>query len=68
MVAEAGRKLLHDSEAIIDLLEQDAATVGRDAASVESTDDLTAPLDMKTERLLITLCFHETTSLFGRNW
>jgi hypothetical protein len=62
MVREAGCELLDQTKPFFDLSQQDPPTIGTHPTAVKPGHDFTPTDLLKSERLLDTLCFHETAS------
>src|SRR6266567_5778828 len=62
IIGKTGGELLDKPKPTLDLTQQDPAAIGRDSAPVKASDNFSRPDHLKFERLLVTLCFHETAS------
>jgi len=74
VVPEAGRKLAHDPDALLDLSQQQSAALGSDGPAVELSPNLSMLYRVKSEDKLVTLCAQcklvevdGMTSVFARN-
>jgi hypothetical protein len=68
MVAEAGRKPLHDPRPLLDLAQQQPSAVARDRPTVKASPNFPRSQGVKFKEFSATICSHKAVYLLWRKF